>query len=262
MFFSPQFAFPVARCINFAVDFLDRFSFSSSTALERPTFYIPPHLDFTTLPAASLDKIKSLRQKDPRVAIGISAVRRVHDNSLVPVFFKVFRKNINEELSTIKAYDLETKEEIGAALIGEEKYIENAYVLVGPPVEFTHYREDLESYKGRFIYLSHVENKQRETFKNVGAVLFKAVLQYYQDTYDYHLKLESVRENAPLYSKLGCVVSEKKDQSLQPEIEAAAKSKAKSTRNWGPVYMAMSEAGREHWKREIEERPICFPNDV
>lgn len=231
---------------------------SDTQTQNQSPFYIPPHLDLSTLPKTSLEKIKELKQK-PDVAIGISAVRNIRDNSLTPIFFKVFRTKPSEQLSTIKAYHLDTNEEIGAALIGEEEYLEKAYVL-GPPEELTHYLENSESKKVRFIYLNHIENKQRERFKNVGAVLFKAVLQYYKDSYAYRLKLESVRENATLYYKLGCVVSEKKNQFLEAEIVAASKS-VKSNKNWGPVYMAMSKAGIEHWEREIKESPIRFPDD-
>lgn len=226
---------------NSSFEFLDNFSFFSS-----------PFLDFNTLPLASREKIKTL--KNNFTVIGIAGATKIADETIVPIYLTSESVNANgHTFQKMTAYDLNNRDCVGFATLIEDENIAS---------------KSCAEFEGPFISIEQINNQKNQDYKHVGAALFKAIVQVYgsQARYNYRIRLLSLGTNAPFYYKLGCRVSQHwdlgKQKKIESEIEIAAQSIFRSTKDWGPIYMTLSNLGKEHWKNNITTYPICFPDDV
>lgn len=200
------------------------------------------------------NKIHQLK-KDPNV-MGIAFIPDQRSGQLYPIYI---RRTGNQHTMTFQAYDLRSDKDLGYATVHpclrSNNYAEG-YYHKGLPKEYRGYPGSDQKAEDKLM-LSFLINAVRGQYKNVGAVLIKAMLQHYEKSCECRLECDSAWGSQPFYYKLGFRV-----RSWQREMNrffgCLSHLNQKTEQDLGNYKMHLPDAARRLWLDEIHQNPIRF----
>lgn len=217
-------------------------------------------------------KIQQLRE-DPRV-MGITFTFN-GENVLVPIYIKVFRKDIPafEGFGTscpartedsFYAFDFSDRQ-IGFAftksMLKSNDYLKGFWLGAK---EERYVGNGVEKKEVNKILLDQVTNQSQ--YKNIGVILNKAIHQKYQDECQGRMVIDAVRGTHPYHYKLGFRAFDPQKRILNEKLNSLFASyvqrKEIPNRDLGLVTMYLPDRARELWLQEVKRNPIGFPREL
>ena len=216
------------------------------------SFYSPTQTDLLQLNQYR-GEIEELK-KNPKV-VGVTLVQ-TEGGLVVPVYIK-YDKGQNGNLR-FGLVDLKTRKEVGHAdvtcFLPSNDYRRKDWI-VGRPKAYEGYGFSQEEVSK--LCVECIENRTGGFYKNVGAILYKAVFQTLRQECECRAIIDAVRGTHPYHYKMGF----RSKNSIQNDTYARyVRAGTKPDVDLGYVPMYLPDRARELWLREIDANPIRFPD--
>lgn len=192
--------------------------------------------------------------------VGITAASCVDQPGKVSLIYITQTEQYNSAYACFRAYELETGKQVGSAevyaFLETNQYCQNFY-RHNVPSHLQGYGADRGSVPK--VFLRQVTNEDPKQYKNIGVLLLKMILQYYNDRCECRLILDAVRNTQPYYYKLGFRMANPEQEHLNANWAEIA-SIGKIPEDMGTHQMFLPDEARILWHNEITEYPFELPD--